>query len=113
MGKKIFRIKIIDIKSEDMNQKLSWKSVILRQILDIIVFIPQTVIPVIIVILIDNWQGYNTYSLALNYYNSSALGRIFSIFGGIIFLSEVITMLINEENRSLHDLIAHTVVVEE
>ncbi|GEM_PF-5365955 len=113
IGKKLLKIKIINYHSEEINEKIPWKNVILRQILDIICVIPQIVIPVISVLLINNWQGYQTFSYALKYYKSSPMGKLFMFLSIIITILEIITMLKNEENRSLHDLIAKTIVVEE
>ena len=113
IGKKTLKIKIINYHSEEINEKIPWKNVILRQILDIICNIPQIVIPVISVLLINNWQGYQTFSYALKYYKSSPMGKFFMFLSVIITIVEIITMLKNEENRSLHDLIAKTIVVEE
>ena len=113
IGKKIFKLKILNYNSEKKDEKLSWKNLILRQIFDIIVAIPQIVIPVISVLLINNWQGYQTFSYALDHYRSAPMGRFFMILSVIITFVEIIIMLINEENRCLHDLIAKTIVVEE
>jgi len=112
LGKKIFKLEIINFNEEKADDKLSWKTVLLRQLLDIITVIPEIIIPIISVILIDNWQGYQTFSLALRAYKASPLGFSFIIISSIITLAEIIILIINEENRSLHDLIAGTVVIE-
>ncbi len=113
VGKKILKLKVINYHGEDINEKIPWKNVILRQVLDIIYVTPQIVIPVISVLVINNWQGYQTFNYALNLYRSSPMGKFFMFLSIIITIAEIITMLINEENRSLHDLIADTIVVEE
>lgn len=110
LGKKLFNLKIINYENNTKN--LTWKMVILRQLFDIIVVIPQIIIPVISVILINNWEGYKTFSFALKFYKASLLGKCFLIVSCLISLAEIITMLINDENRSLHDLLAKTVVIE-
>lgn len=112
LGKRIFKLKIINYDDEKINEKLSWKTVILRQLLDILVQIPQTIIPIIIIILLNNWQGYDTYNSSLTAYKESPLGRFLMLISFIISLAEVITMIINDENRKLSDLIAGTVVID-
>lgn len=113
LGKKIFKLKVINFHCEDISEKLSWKAVLLRQLLDIITLAPQIIIPVISLILYDTWEGYITYQMALNYYQVSLIGRLFACLSGIYSIASLIIMIVNDENRTLDDLIAGTVVIEE
>lgn len=112
LGKKLFKLKIISVNCESLDQKLSWREVLIRQVVDLIYIVPQMTIPTLSVIIINDWKGYETFSYALDAYRTSPLGKLILSLSVIFTIADIITMLKNDENRSLHDLMAETVVIE-
>lgn len=112
LGKKLFKLKIISVNCESLDQKLTWREVLIRQVVDLIYIVPQMTIPTLSVIIINDWKGYETFSYALDAYRASPLGKLILSLSVIFTIADIITMLKNDENRSLHDLMAETVVIE-
>lgn len=108
IGKMILNIEVISIN----NKKLSWKSSFFRQFLNLIITIPNTILLILIILKMNNWTGINTVYIALNLLKTSGFGDIISILVFIIGTADIITMLVNENKRSLHDFIAGTIVID-
>ena len=102
LGKIVFKIRIMDFKSEE---KINYHQALMRDIVPIILvnlfFIASTII---------------TWGVDFTTYSFTTFGYIIMFVPGFMLIIwsilEIITMLFNPKNRALHDLIAETVVIK-
>lgn len=98
IGKKVMNVKVIDVSE---SKGLTFKQAFLRDCIYIVFQIIGVILIVLNIIKIGSYteDGIEPYSSYLSYLSF------------ICFLIEIITMFTNNKLRSLHDLMANTVVI--
>jgi uncharacterized RDD family membrane protein YckC len=98
-GKMICKVRVVDFESE---RPITFRQALLRE------GIPIAITSVVIVYQIFLWRAaeQNPAQLA-----RSGMFWLISSLPALWFLAEVVTMLMNEKRRALHDLIAGTIVI--
>lgn len=108
-GKSLMDIKVVKLNGE----KIDWKESILRNIVEIIVSMFQTIIILICVFSISSKEFMTVVNEGGNFTKSINLDLNLYFEYLLLFwcLSELIFILFNKQRRAIHDYIAGTVVI--